>query len=532
MEEYHKYLKYKTKYLQLKQKIERRENNKDSNMIMPALSPLQQMRINTYENEQEGGFTLTTGYYAFFCNSKLFTDFKVGNPAPKLSDINTKLGYKAYSFKLFTKRTLDLGKLGTIGNKQGKKLNLVIPTSITESLNRYLQKVDVMDYSETDKKSFMERWALRAGMLMKGVTLGIPGLVFILTVPLFGDIRDYFRRRSGQYNPDTKKDIELAWDEYRFYKDLPDIKKKELEDNFYKLFFEGKKITKEQYKQKEIEKMKKRKEDKIKELQSKAMTDKERKEQEERDTTYYDKKIAEIDAADAQQLLDKAIYEFKIRSIKKENDDERRFNLSLPSIPVIKNLPQDTIVPSIESEEKVINSTTDAFVDKVLKFLNKQNFIDPTTVEQTIQNIKNKILMDRLLNLKGEQKTIKEAYDNLPREPQADGKRKLIYTEQEKKTIVVPYTEMKTKINEEIENEVVNMPTNEKDFYERIEENNYLDRQISEGTNIDKYNKENQIDCCVIIDINSASKNIYKRYYKLNKRKDDKGVEIVDVEII
>ena len=134
--EYHKYLKYKSKYLQLKYKIEseakssRDENNEDSNIIVHARSPLRQ-NPPTYENEQTGGFTFKSGYYAFFCNSNHFKYEENGN-APSLSEINKTLSYKGYSLKLFTDRYF--------GKKQGTKYNLVISNSQSNNIYKKIQE--------------------------------------------------------------------------------------------------------------------------------------------------------------------------------------------------------------------------------------------------------------------------------------------------------------------------------------------------------------------------------------------------------
>jgi hypothetical protein len=163
--EYHKYLKYKTKYLQLKMKIERETNNEDNNIIVPARSPLQQMRLHTYENEQTGGFTFLTGYYAFFCNSKHFPNYKDGDEAPTFSEIQKRLSYKGYSLKLFTDR---------FAKKQGTKLNLVISrfsdSQISDKkIQDFIEKIDE-DNSRNDKSSVIPRVAL---MLILGI-VGYP----------------------------------------------------------------------------------------------------------------------------------------------------------------------------------------------------------------------------------------------------------------------------------------------------------------------------------------------------------------------
>ena len=146
--EYHKYLKYKTKYLQLKQKIERGENNEDNNIIVPVRSPLQQMRIDTYENQQEGGFTFLTGYYAFFCNSKHFNDYKE-NTDSKFSrdDIYNLLNFKGYSLKIFTGRKLT--------KAQGTKMHLVVPRNpLITWLKKISQKAYIDFLNFLDEKDF------------------------------------------------------------------------------------------------------------------------------------------------------------------------------------------------------------------------------------------------------------------------------------------------------------------------------------------------------------------------------------------
>jgi hypothetical protein len=175
--EYHKYLKYKTKYLQLKQKIERIENNEDSNMIIPALSPLQHMRINTYENEQEGGLTFLTGYYAFFCNSKHFEYINNGN-APNTSDIISRLAFKGYSYKLYTARTV-----GRLGRAQGTKLNLVTPIFTREQAGAQ-QFIDNHNEDNTSVSQslfhLVEGLAYAGVFILTCVTFGVAGVPFIL----------------------------------------------------------------------------------------------------------------------------------------------------------------------------------------------------------------------------------------------------------------------------------------------------------------------------------------------------------------
>lgn len=76
-------------------------------------------RRNKYE--QNGGFTFLSGYYAFFCNSKVAEQLQYthNSEAPILDEINTLLGFKAYSLKLFTK--------DPYRKTQGEKLHMVIP---------------------------------------------------------------------------------------------------------------------------------------------------------------------------------------------------------------------------------------------------------------------------------------------------------------------------------------------------------------------------------------------------------------------
>jgi hypothetical protein len=131
--EYNKYLKYKTKYLQLKYKIKSEakssqnieENTEDSKIIIHTRSPLQQMRLKTSENEQTGGLTFKTGYYAYFCN---YYDLPYKyNGTISSDDIINILGFQGYSLKLFTARTF-----GKLGKAQGEKMNLVFPTGPVE----------------------------------------------------------------------------------------------------------------------------------------------------------------------------------------------------------------------------------------------------------------------------------------------------------------------------------------------------------------------------------------------------------------
>jgi hypothetical protein len=230
--EYHKYLKYKTKYLQLKQKIKREENNENSNMILYTGSPLQHMRLQTYENEQEGGFTFKTGFYAFFCKSSNFEGYKKNSDAPTLSEIRTLLGYKGYSFKLFTERTLNI-RIANFGKKEGTKFNLVTPTIFDSKTPNFIDedRIDtetkLSEISDSD-----ESLNLSIGLaVMLGLIITMPiGLAYrlfqaakhiVFFIIMVGSI--------GQFNP---------WDKYKTFKEkMAGLSKKEKLISYFKTIF-------------------------------------------------------------------------------------------------------------------------------------------------------------------------------------------------------------------------------------------------------------------------------------------------------
>ena len=132
-------------------------------------------RRNKYE--QNGGFTFLSGYYAFFCNSKVAEQLRYthNSEAPILDEINTLLGFKAYSLKLFTK--------DPYRKTQGEKLHMVIPPwslvsqIVKGSANVYLALLTILnDLDSTAVKDFAWTVAKNIGEFL----LTLIGFAFVV----------------------------------------------------------------------------------------------------------------------------------------------------------------------------------------------------------------------------------------------------------------------------------------------------------------------------------------------------------------
>ena len=443
--EYQKYLKYKSKYLQLKYKIENEaktyqnseENNGDSNIIVHARSPLRHMRLHTYENEQEGGFTLTTGYYAFFCNSKYFPNYKKNDIMDeKLSDITTKLSYKGYSFKLFTERSIKVfGKV--FGKTQGNKLNLVISTSLNASIKRYLDEVDGIDPKIKYKKenSLMRDLVVSTGKafhIIGMITLFVPTLLFKFGSAVVG-------------HPDSDKEIENWWK----------LREPKLEEQIKKYEDDYKSLKPEEKKK-------------------------------------------------------KSLNDYKIQRIDKEKEEQQNLVQGQKIyIPIILPLPDNVTVPIITNVTKKgeeisfnnvaqdTNTQVNTFLEEVLKDLNTKKFFNAFKNDAT----------------ENQKKSIEEGIIKLSKEDRwkyrSDHKFKM------------------EKIEEWFAQ--YNNPLND-DFKDRANLN-YAGLNTKLFKNMEEYNKENIIDCCVIIKINSTEKNIFIKRYKLNKVVSTNSTGITETKI-
>jgi hypothetical protein len=418
--EYQKYLKYKSKYLQLKYKIEneakssqnREENNEDNNIIVHTRSPLQQMRINTYENEQEGGLTFLTGYYAIFCNSNNLKYIKSGDKAPTWSEIRTSLSHKGYSFKLFTARTV-----GKLGKAQGTKFNLITPTFFDSKTPNFIDedKIDTKPQISEIKPIEKSREMNFAEIAILAILFGIPyeatkavGFILrcvILTVTLFKvDPWDVYKNWQREKQDAENKNFII----------LKEIRK--LQNTVWNGFDKYEYLL-NQYKEK------------FPDIYNKFL--KYLDERKEQLITYY--KTIFI-------LVDQPIpIKTKVPTIIKVNKDTK--------------------------EEIIKDDNVDKFLIEALKYLSEKSYFNIPDVEVDLVNKK---------QLKEEIKKEKKEYTN-------------------------EYVEL----CEEIYN-LNRMDKKDKDVNQDFKKN------------VDKYNKDNVIDCCIIIDINVIeSNNKFLKRYKL-----------------
>jgi hypothetical protein len=502
--EYQKYLKYKSKYLQLKYKIENEaisfQTIEDNNTIIPAHSSLQQMRLDTFENEQEGGFTLTTGYYAFFCNSKNFMDYKKDSVAPKISDIKKRLDFKAYSYKLYTARALDL-KIGKIGKKQGEKFNLVISDTPSDVFKRYLQEIEMSeDNSELwikGKESFLSDNLIKPlrvgiGKYLVAIFTGIQFISFYFPLGILYKTADLFRLYFDN-KADTQKDIEFMVDKYFIYEKLPLEEKQKLELRYADNFRQNSGGLESN-------------------LQNYINVKKNMLEKEEDK-----KKLEGLSDEEKQKLFDSSKIRYILSKIKSNKKDaENLLYQQQIYIPIIQ--PLTTQKPTINDKKDVLSGSVDTFIEVELKNLNKKKFFSPFQEGLNIEEDVKAIVINKLkTEFDQERKKIQSKYVKLTngidkndsKKFNEELKKKL--TTPENKKIVNDYNEMIEKLFNETRASITT-----DDFKQRMAMNEVDILSKEKVDNMNKYNEENKIDCCVIININVIeSNNKFLKRYKL-----------------
>jgi hypothetical protein len=109
------------------------------------------LRKSKKQMKQTGGFTFLSGIYAFFCPMEVGLNYVKNGEAPRSSELDKILSFRAWSYKIFAP--------STFGRKiQGDKLNLVVDTSLGHEITRFFDKIANVDehFKQQKDNSFQE----------------------------------------------------------------------------------------------------------------------------------------------------------------------------------------------------------------------------------------------------------------------------------------------------------------------------------------------------------------------------------------